>query len=75
MKSIRQMIKEAQDRHKSYVDTHSNDHNYEIGDKVFLWVKPIKVRSSLERVKISPRFVDLSKLWKRKDHGLSTSLS
>jgi hypothetical protein len=36
------MIKEAQDRHKRYVDTHSNDHNYEIGDKVFLWVKPQK---------------------------------
>ena len=36
------MINEAQDRHKRYDDTHSNDHNHEIGNRVFLWVKPQK---------------------------------
>ena len=36
MKTIRQRIKEAQDRQKSYVDAHRIDRNYEVGDRVFL---------------------------------------
>jgi hypothetical protein len=36
MKTIRQRIKEAQDRQKSYVDAHRVDRSYEVGDRVFL---------------------------------------
>jgi hypothetical protein len=35
MKKIRQRIKEAQDRHKSYIDAHHVDRSYEVGDQVF----------------------------------------
>ena len=42
MQTIRQRIKEAQDRQKSYVDAHRVDHSYEVDDRVFLWVKPHK---------------------------------
>jgi hypothetical protein len=42
MKTIRQRVKEAQDRHNIYVDVHCIDHIYEVGDRVFLWVKPHK---------------------------------
>jgi hypothetical protein len=48
----------VQDRQKSYADTHHIDHSYEVGYKVFLWVKlhnsSIKFGNG---VKISPRFV------------------
>jgi hypothetical protein len=40
MQSIRQRIKEVHDRHKSYVDVHRVDRSYEVGDRVFLRVKP-----------------------------------
>jgi hypothetical protein len=36
MKMIRERIKEAQDRQKSYADAHRIDRNYEVGDRVFL---------------------------------------
>jgi hypothetical protein len=36
MKTIRQRIKEAHDRQKSYADAHRVDHSYEVGDRVFL---------------------------------------
>jgi hypothetical protein len=39
MQLIRQRIKEAQDRQKSYVDAHRIDCSHEVGDQVFLRVK------------------------------------
>ena len=42
MQTLRQMIKETHDRHKSYVDAHCVDHSYEVGDRVFLQFKPHK---------------------------------
>ena len=58
MKTIRQRIKEAQDRHKSYVDAHWVDHSYEVNDWVFLRVKPYNTSiKSGKGVKISPRFL------------------
>ena len=42
MKTIRQRIKEVQGRQKSYADAHRVDRSYEVGDRVFLWVKPHK---------------------------------
>ena len=58
MQTIRQRIKEAQDRHKSYVNAHHVDHSYEVGNKVFLWVKPHKCLIKFSKGdKISPRFM------------------
>jgi hypothetical protein len=36
MEEKMQKIKEAQDRHKSYVDARHVDHSYEVGDKSLL---------------------------------------
>jgi ribosomal protein L21E len=39
---IRQRLKEAQDRQKSYVDAHRTDRSYEVGDQVFIFIRPSK---------------------------------
>jgi hypothetical protein len=58
MKNIIQRIKEAQDRHKIYVDVHHVDHSYEVGDRVFLWVKLHKSSINFGKgAKLSPRFM------------------
>ena len=46
MQVIRQSLKRASDRQKSYADLHRSSHTFLIGDKVFLRVKP--KRSSLK---------------------------
>jgi hypothetical protein len=67
MQTIRQRIKEAQDRQKSYADAHRVDCSYDVSDRVFLWVKPHKSSFKLGKVdKLSPRFVDLSMIVERK---------
>jgi hypothetical protein len=58
MQTIRQRIKEAHDQQKSYVDAHHVDCSYEVGDRVFLWVKPHKSLIKFGKVaKLSPRFM------------------
>ena len=58
MKTIRQRIKEAHDRQKSYGNAHPVDRSYQAGDRVFLWVKPHKSSIKLGKgAKISPRFM------------------
>ena len=58
MKTIRQRIKEAQDRHKSYVNAHRVDRSYEVGNRVFLRVKLHKSLIKFGKGdKLSPRFV------------------
>ena len=65
MKTIRKRIKEAHDRHKSYVDAHHVDHSYEVGDRVLLRVKPHKSSIKFGRVlKYRLGSWDLSRLWK-----------
>jgi hypothetical protein len=67
MKTIRQRIKEAHDRQKSYADAHRVDHSYEVDDRVFLRLNRIRVRSSLEKgAKLSPRFVGPFEIVERK---------
>ena len=39
MQTIRQRIKEAQDRQKSYADAHQVDCSYEVNDRALLQVK------------------------------------
>ena len=58
MQSLRQGIKEAQDRQKSYADAHRVDPSYEVGDRVVLRVKLHKSLIKFGRGdKISPRFM------------------
>jgi hypothetical protein len=58
MQTIRQRIKKAQDRQKSYVDVHRVDRSYEVGDQVFLQVKLHKSSIKFGKgVELSPRFV------------------
>jgi hypothetical protein len=67
MQTIRQRIKEAQDRQKSYADAHRVDRSYEVGDRVFLRLNCIRVRSSLERELNSLLGSwDLSRLWRER---------
>ena len=46
MQAIRQSLKKASDRQKSYADLHRSSRTFQVGDKVFLIVKP--KRSSLK---------------------------
>jgi ribosomal protein L21E len=67
MQTIIQKIKEAQDRQKGYADAHRVDHSYEVGDRVFLRVKPLKSSIKFEKgAKLSPRFVGPFEIVERK---------
>jgi hypothetical protein len=67
MKTIIQRIKEAQDRQKSYADVHRVDRSYEVGDRVFLRVKPHKTSIKFGKdVKLSLRFVGPFEIVERK---------
>jgi hypothetical protein len=58
IQTIKQRIKEVQYRQKSYVDAHHVDRNYEVGNRVFLGVKPHKSSIKFRKgAKLSPRFV------------------
>ena len=67
MQTVRQRIKEVQDRQKSYVNAHRVDYSYEVGDRVFLWVKLHKSSIKLERELNSLLGSwDLSRLWRER---------
>ena len=55
---VKQCMKAAQDRQKSYADLHRRDIEYAVGDKVFLKVSPWKgiLRFGKHR-KLSPRYI------------------
>ena len=58
MKMIREILKEATNRQKSYADMRRKDIRYEIGEKVFLKVSPWKkVMRFGKNGKLSPRFI------------------
>ena len=55
---IRDLLRAAQSRQKSYYDIKRKALELEIGDKVFLWVAPMKgVMRFGKKGKLSPRFV------------------
>jgi hypothetical protein len=67
IQTIRQRIKEAQDRQKSYADAHHVNHSYEVGDRFFLRVKPHKSLIKFGKGdKISPRFMGPFEVVERK---------
>ena len=58
VKMIRERLKVAMDRQKSYADMRRKDIRYEIGEKVFLKVSPWKkVMRFGKNGKLSPRFI------------------
>ncbi|XP_071917014.1 uncharacterized protein [Coffea arabica] len=66
VKLIRERLQVAQSRQKSYADTRRKNLEFEIGDKVFLRVKPLKggVISKKEK-KLKPRYVGPFEILKR----------
>jgi hypothetical protein len=67
MQTIRQRIKEVQDWQKSYVDVHRVNYSYEVGDRVFLQVKPHKSLIKFGNgAKLSPRFMGPFEVMERK---------
>ena len=67
MKTIRQRIKEAHDRLKSYADVHQVDRSYKVGNRVFLRVKPHKGSIKFGNgAKLSLRFVGPFEIVERK---------
>ena len=55
---IRERLKVVADRQKSYADLKKKDIQYEIGEKVFLNVSPLKKFMRFEKKgKLSPRFI------------------
>ena len=58
MKMIRERLKVAKDRQKSYANMKRKDVHYEIGEKVFLKASPWKkVMRFRRKGKLSPRFI------------------
>ena len=56
---IKERLKTAQRRQKSYADNRIRDLEFEVGDHVFLKVSPMKSMMRFGRKgKLSPRFVD-----------------
>jgi ribosomal protein L21E len=52
---IRQRLKEAQDRQKSYVDANRTGRSYEVGDHVFIRIRPNKSTLRFRKgTKLSP---------------------
>jgi hypothetical protein len=55
---IRQRLKEAQDRQKSYENAHRIDQIYKVGDQVFIHIKPNKSTIWFGKgIKFSPQFI------------------
>ena len=70
MTMIKGRLKEAQDRQKSYADSHRIDRSYEVGDRVFLRVRPQKSSIRFGKgEKLSPRFVGPFEALERKGAG------
>jgi len=58
MATIKQRLKEARDRQKSYADTKRIDRNFQEGSQVFIRIKPFKSSFRMGKgTKLSPRFV------------------
>jgi hypothetical protein len=60
---IRHRLKESQDRQKSYADAHRTDRSYEVGDQVFIRIRPNKSTIRFRKgTKLSPRFIGLFRI-------------
>jgi hypothetical protein len=67
VQTIRQNLKAAQSRQKSYVDTRRRDLEFKIGDYVYLKVSPMRgVKRFSVKGKLSPRYVGPFKIMGRR---------
>ena len=66
VKLIRDRLKVAQSRQKSYADPKCKEVVYEIGDRAYLRVSPLRgVKHFGVKGKLAPRFVGLYRVFKR----------
>ncbi|XP_071906002.1 uncharacterized protein [Coffea arabica] len=66
VKLIRERLQVAQNRQKSYANTRRKDLKFEVGDKVFLRVKPLKSGVvSKKGKKLKPRYIGPFEILKR----------
>ena len=65
MKLIRDRLKVAQSRHKSYADSKRKETVYEVGDRVYLRVTPLRGVKRFVEGKLAPRFVGPYKILQR----------
>ncbi|XP_027348083.1 uncharacterized protein LOC113859535 [Abrus precatorius] len=66
IKMIREKMKAAQDRQKSYYDKRRKHLEFQVGDHVFFRVLPvIEVRRALKFQKLSPKFIEPFKVLSR----------
>ena len=56
---VREKVKAAQDKYKSYTDKHRKDRKFAVGDHVLLKVSPVRgvIRFSQKSGKLSPRYI------------------
>ena len=57
VKLIRQRLQTAQNRQKSYADNRRKDLEFEVGDRVFLKITPLRSVTAGRGKKLQPRFV------------------
>ncbi|XP_027342791.1 uncharacterized protein LOC113855365 [Abrus precatorius] len=63
IRMIKEKMKAAQDRQKSYYDKRRKPLEFQVGDHVFLKVSPVtRVRRALKSRKLSPKFIGLFEL-------------
>lgn len=66
VRQIKERLKEAHDRKKSYVDAHRTNRKYEVGDQVFIRIKPNKSTIRFGKwTNLSPQFIGPFKVTKR----------
>jgi hypothetical protein len=64
---VRENLKIAQSRHKSYADNRRRELIFEVGDFVYLKVSPMRGMKRFKvKGKLSPRYIDSFKILERK---------
>src|SRR4051794_22771817 len=55
---VRDRLKDVQCRHKSYYDRHHREESYQIDEKAYLWVTPLKGTQRFGiKGKLAPRYI------------------
>jgi hypothetical protein len=63
---VRENLKTAQSRQKSYADNRRRELIFEVGDFVYLKVSPMRGMRRFKKGKLSPRYVGPFKILERK---------
>ena len=66
IKIIQELIKEARSRQKSYANTRRRDLEFQVGDKAYLKLSPLRMATrSHKKGKLSPRYIGLYDILER----------